>query len=45
MIGANREAITRALGALHEGGIIEIRERHIQHVLDPEALRRVAQEA
>ncbi len=44
MIGANREAITRALGALREGGIIEIRERHI-HVLDPEALRRVAQEA
>ena len=44
MIGANREAITRALGALREGGIIEIRERHI-HVLDPEALRRVAREA
>jgi CRP/FNR family transcriptional regulator, cyclic AMP receptor protein len=44
MIGANREAITRALVALREGGIIEIRERHI-HVLNPEALRRVVQEA
>jgi CRP/FNR family transcriptional regulator, cyclic AMP receptor protein len=44
MIGANREAITRALGALREGGIVEIRQRRIR-VLDPEALRRVAQEA
>src|SRR3712207_6227529 len=44
MIGANREATTRALGAMRDGGIIEVRERHI-HVLDPEALRRVAQEA
>ncbi len=44
MIGANRESTTRAMGALREGGIIEIRERYI-HVLDPEALRRVAREA
>ena len=44
MIGANREAVTRAMGALREGGIIEIRERYI-HVLDPEALLSVAREA
>jgi CRP/FNR family cyclic AMP-dependent transcriptional regulator len=44
MIGANREAVTRAMGKLRRRGIIEVRERRI-HVLDPEALRRVAQEA
>jgi CRP/FNR family cyclic AMP-dependent transcriptional regulator len=44
MIGANREATTRALGALRDGGIIEIRERRI-HVVDLEALRRAAQHA
>ena len=44
MIGANREATTRALGTLRERGIVQIRERHL-HVADPEALRRAAQEA
>jgi CRP/FNR family transcriptional regulator len=44
MIGANREAITRALGTLRELGAIEVRERHI-HVADLEALRRAALEA
>ncbi len=43
MIGANREAVTRALGRLRRGGIIEIRERRI-HVADIEALRRVARQ-
>jgi hypothetical protein len=41
MIGANREAVTRALGDLRRGGVIEIRERRI-HVADIEALRRAA---
>jgi CRP/FNR family cyclic AMP-dependent transcriptional regulator len=44
MIGANREAVTRALGDLRRGGVIEIRERRI-HVADIEALRRAARQA
>ena len=44
MIGANREAVTRALGKLRRGGIIEVRERRI-HVVDLEALRRAARQA
>jgi CRP/FNR family transcriptional regulator len=44
MIGANREAVTRALEKLRRRGIIEIRERRI-HVVDLEALRRAAQQA
>ena len=44
MIGANREAVTRAMGKPRRGGIIEVRERRI-HVVDIEALRRAAQQA
>jgi CRP/FNR family transcriptional regulator len=44
MIGANREAVTRALGKLRRGGGIEVRERRI-HVVDLEALRRAARQA
>ena len=44
MIGANREATTRALGTLRERGAIEVRERYIR-VVDHEALRRAAHEA
>jgi CRP/FNR family cyclic AMP-dependent transcriptional regulator len=44
MIGANREAITRALGTLRERGAVEVRGRRI-HVVDPEALKRAAWEA
>jgi hypothetical protein len=44
MIGANHEAVTRALGRLRRGGVIEIRERCI-HVSDIEALRRAARQA
>jgi CRP/FNR family transcriptional regulator len=44
MIGANREAVTRALGKLRRGGVIEVRERRI-HVVDLEALRRTARQA
>jgi CRP-like cAMP-binding protein len=43
MIGANREAVTRALGDLRRGGVIEIRERRI-HVSDIEALRQAARQ-
>jgi CRP/FNR family transcriptional regulator, cyclic AMP receptor protein len=43
MIGANREAATRALGTLRELGAIEVKDRYI-HVVDLEALRRAAQE-
>ena len=42
MIGANREAVTRALGRLRREGGVEIRERHI-HVTDTEALERLAE--
>ncbi|MDQ3864251.1 MAG: Crp/Fnr family transcriptional regulator [Actinomycetota bacterium] len=43
MIGANREAVTRAMRALREGGAIEVRGRRI-HVVDQETLRREAEE-
>jgi len=41
MIGANREAVTRASGRLRQEGGVEIRDRHI-HVTDTEALERFA---
>ena len=41
MIGANREAVTRAFSKLQDEGAIELRRRII-HVRDIEALRRVA---
>lgn len=41
MIGANREAVSRALKRLREGGGVEVRRRLI-HVVDPELLRRAA---
>ena len=41
MIGANREAVTRAFGLLQEEGAVELRRRLI-HVSDIEALRRAA---
>lgn len=41
MIGANREAVTRALKGLREGGSVEVRGRLI-HVVDPEVLRLAA---
>ncbi len=37
MVGANREAVTRALGRLRREGSVEIRDRHI-HVVDVDAL-------
>ena len=43
MIGAKREATTRALRALRECGAIEVRRRRI-HVVDQEALARAAEE-
>ena len=43
MIGANREAITRALKTLRERGALEVRGRRI-HVVDREALKRAAWE-
>jgi CRP/FNR family transcriptional regulator, cyclic AMP receptor protein len=41
MIGANREAITRAFGLLQDQGAVELRRRLI-HIKDMEALRRAA---
>jgi CRP-like cAMP-binding protein len=41
MIGANRVAVTRALGILQDEGVVELRRRLI-HVPDIEALRRSA---
>ncbi len=41
MVGANREAVTRALGRLRREGIVKIRDRHI-HVVDVDALARSA---
>ena len=41
MIGANREAVTRAFGRLRSEGIVELRDRRI-FVTDPEALRQTA---
>lgn len=44
MIGANREAITRALGALRKQGVVEVRKRRV-YITDPEALHRTAYQA
>jgi CRP-like cAMP-binding protein len=44
IIGANREATTRALGALRELGVVEVRDRRV-HITDPEALSRAAYRA
>ena len=44
MIGANREATTRALGALRERGVVEIRDRRV-HITNPEALHQTAFQA
>jgi CRP/FNR family transcriptional regulator, cyclic AMP receptor protein len=41
MIGANREAVTRAFGRLRSEGVVELRNRRI-FVTDPEALRQTA---
>jgi CRP/FNR family transcriptional regulator, cyclic AMP receptor protein len=41
MIGANREAVTRAFGKLRSEGIVELRDRRI-FVTDPERLRQAA---
>ena len=41
MIGANREAVTRAFGKLQDEGAVELRRRLI-HIRDMEALRRAA---
>ena len=43
MIGANREAVTRAFGQLQGGGCIEVRSRHV-YVSNFDALRREAGE-
>jgi CRP/FNR family cyclic AMP-dependent transcriptional regulator len=43
MIGSQREAVTRALSELQEGGAIEVRERRM-YVRDFDALRRHARE-
>jgi CRP/FNR family transcriptional regulator, cyclic AMP receptor protein len=41
MIGANREAVTRAFGRLQDDGAVELRRRLI-HIKDMDALRRAA---
>ena len=41
MVGANREAVTRAFGHLQDRGLVELRRRFI-YVPDAEALRRRA---
>src|SRR5918997_4945036 len=41
MVGAEREAVTRALGTLRKAGGVEIRDRHV-HVTDTETLERLA---
>ncbi len=43
MIGANREAVTRAIGELREGGCVEVKCRRV-YVKDLDALRRDAGE-
>ena len=43
MIGANREAVTRAFKRLREEGGVEVRQRQI-HIVDLEALTRIAEE-
>lgn len=42
MIGANREAVTRAFARLREAGTVEVRRRYV-HVEDLEALERAAE--
>ena len=42
MIGANREAVTRAFARLREVGAGELRRRYV-HVEDLEALKRAAE--
>lgn len=42
MIGANREAVTRAFARLREVGAVEVRRRYV-HVEDLEALKRAAE--
>jgi CRP/FNR family cyclic AMP-dependent transcriptional regulator len=44
MIGANREAVTRALNRLREIGALETRRRYI-YVSDIEALQRAAEDS
>ena len=41
MIGANREAVTRAFSKLREGGGVEVRDRRV-YVTDPDALARAS---
>jgi CRP/FNR family cyclic AMP-dependent transcriptional regulator len=43
MIGSNREAVTRAIGQLQEGGCVEVKRRHF-YVKDFDALRQNAGE-
>jgi CRP/FNR family cyclic AMP-dependent transcriptional regulator len=43
MIGAKREAVTRAIAQLREGGCVEVKRRHV-YVKDFDALRRDAGE-
>ena len=43
MIGANREAVTRAFARLRDAGVVQTRRRYI-HVEDIEALERAAEE-
>ncbi len=42
MIGANREAVTRAFKRLREEGGVEVRRRQI-HIVDLQALKRMAE--
>jgi CRP/FNR family transcriptional regulator, cyclic AMP receptor protein len=42
MVGANREAVSRAFGKLTKGGGVEVRDRHI-HVTDTAALEHLAE--
>ena len=43
MIGANREAVTRAIGVLREGGCVEVKRRHL-YIKNYDALRQNAGE-
>jgi DNA-binding transcriptional regulator YhcF (GntR family) len=43
MVGANREAVTRAFSRLQDEGIVELRRRLI-YIPDAETLRRAAEE-
>ena len=44
MVGANREAVTRAFSKLQDQGVVELRRRLI-YIVDAEALRGVAEES